>query len=163
MSTPKPNPRVGVAALVRGPHGHLVFGRRKGTQGAGSSSTTPLPCCKLLWPVIPCQGPRESSLYWDSFGAQPRLPRGRRLTNSAFSKGKWAFPGGHLEHGETFFECAERETLEETGLVVKGLKVLNVTNDVFKEAGKHYITLFVVCEMVDPEQTPQVSNYYLNF
>lgn len=73
-------------------------------------------------------------------------------------KGKWAFPGGHLEHGESFTDCAERETLEETGLEVKGLKVINVTNDVFEEADKHYITLFVLCEMIDSQQKPEVSS-----
>lgn len=69
----------------------------------------------------------------------------------------WAFPGGHLEHGESFYECAERETLEETGLRVAGRRVLTVTNDVFEDVGKHYITVFVVCEMADPDQQPQVS------
>eukprot|EP00959_Pyramimonas_sp_CCMP1952_P423652 8874283-Pyramimonas_sp.AAC.1 len=34
-------------------------------------------------------------------------------------KGKWTFPGGGLELGETIAECAEREVLEETGLVIK--------------------------------------------
>lgn len=71
--------------------------------------------------------------------------------------GQWAFPGGHLEYGEEIIECAERETLEETGLNVQGRDIVAVTNDVFTELGKHYITLFVVCEMADPKQEPQVS------
>lgn len=62
-----------------------------------------------------------------------------------------------MEHGEGFAECAERETLEETGLKVKGVKLINATNDVFTDQGKHYITLFVVCEMLDPAAQPQVS------
>jgi 8-oxo-dGTP diphosphatase len=73
------------------------------------------------------------------------------------SAGSWQFPGGHLEHGESFFACAERETLEETGLKVKGMRLIGVTNDVFEEAGKHYITLFVACRMEDPAATPKVS------
>lgn len=79
-------------------------------------------------------------------------------TDEVFCKGKWAFPGGHLEHGESFIGCAERETLEETGLKVKGLKVVNVTNDVFEDARKHYVTLFVLCEMTDSQQEPKVSH-----
>jgi 8-oxo-dGTP diphosphatase len=35
------------------------------------------------------------------------------------SKGMWAIPGGSLKLGETLQEGAEREILEETGVVVK--------------------------------------------
>ncbi|KAI0409827.1 nudix domain-containing protein [Xylaria palmicola] len=65
--------------------------------------------------------------------------------------GSWAFPGGHLEMGESFFECAERETLEETALRVRAVEVVAVTNDVFDAASKHYITIFVRCVMQDAD------------
>ncbi|KAK6850002.1 NUDIX hydrolase domain-like protein [Apiospora arundinis] len=79
---------------------------------------------------------------------------GRRL--GSHGSGSWALPGGHLEYGETYFACAERETLEETGLEVKALKLLTVTNDIFNDLGKHYITLFVMCERSDKLKEPQV-------
>ncbi|KAK0745633.1 NUDIX hydrolase domain-like protein [Schizothecium vesticola] len=69
--------------------------------------------------------------------------------------GHWQFPGGHLEFGETPLACAERETLEETGLVVRADKIFAVTNDVFEESAKHYITLFVSCRRVDEMQEPE--------
>lgn len=47
--------------------------------------------------------------------------------------------------------------MEETGLKVKGVRLVNATNDVFADLGRHYITLFVACEMVDPEAQPRVS------
>jgi mutator protein MutT len=37
--------------------------------------------------------------------------------------GKWCFPGGKLRAGETIFEAAEREVLEETGIKAKAEKV----------------------------------------
>lgn len=33
----------------------------------------------------------------------------------------WAFPGGHLENGESFLECVRREMLEETGVWIQKL------------------------------------------
>ncbi|RTZ13599.1 NUDIX domain-containing protein [Vibrio aquaticus] len=66
----------------------------------------------------------------------------------------WATPGGHLELGESIEECAERETLEETGLSVGSFKKLAFTNDVFEKEGKHYVTLFVVASC--PTGEPQV-------
>ncbi|KAK5656959.1 hypothetical protein OQA88_3482 [Cercophora sp. LCS_1] len=88
--------------------------------------------------------------------AEGKMVMGIRKGN-AHGIGNWQFPGGHLEFGETPLQCAERETLEETGLVVKAEKVVAVTNDVFEESGKHYITLFVVCRRVDEGQEPETT------
>ncbi|XXH06014.1 hypothetical protein Hte_012459 [Hypoxylon texense] len=70
--------------------------------------------------------------------------------------GTWQFPGGHLEMGESLLDCAERETLEETGLKVKGLKVVAVTNDVFDPENLHYITIFVQCRLENENDQPQL-------
>lgn len=64
-------------------------------------------------------------------------------------------PGGHLEYGESFAECAKREVLEETGLKVGNIKFLVATNDIFGE-GKHYVTIFVTCTIVGEEKEPKV-------
>ena len=69
---------------------------------------------------------------------------GRRL--GAHGSGSWACPGGHLEYGESFEDCAKREVFEETGLSIKDVRYAAVTNDVFKEEKKHYVTLFVVAK-----------------
>ena len=66
---------------------------------------------------------------------------GKRL--NAHGAGTWAFPGGHLEGGESIAACAKREVLEETGMAVSQVRPLAFTNDIFEAEGKHYITLFV--------------------
>lgn len=58
----------------------------------------------------------------------------------------WGFPGGHLEMYESLEEAAIREVLEETGLIVENIKVLTITNDIFKEEEKHYITIYLSCD-----------------
>ncbi len=58
----------------------------------------------------------------------------------------WAPPGGHLEFGESIEECAKREVLEETGIQIKNPKIVTLTNDIFKEEGKHYITIFLITD-----------------
>ncbi|HYK08635.1 MAG TPA: NUDIX hydrolase [Candidatus Eisenbacteria bacterium] len=61
-------------------------------------------------------------------------------------EGDWAFPGGHLEFGETIEDCVKREVAEETSLHVKNIHFGAVTNDIFKKEKKHYITIFMVCD-----------------
>jgi len=60
----------------------------------------------------------------------------------------WSFGGGHLEYGESFQESLYREIEEETGLDKMNLRFIDfnpyvVTNDYFKDEGKHYVTLFM--------------------
>jgi len=64
----------------------------------------------------------------------------------AHGLGTWGLPGGHLEWDETPEQCAEREVLEETGVRVKNLRRGPFSNDIFEASGKHYITLFIVCD-----------------
>ncbi len=67
---------------------------------------------------------------------------GKRL--GKHGENTYSFPGGHMEYGEDWFETAKREVKEETNLDIKEMKLLGITNDVFKETGKHYVTIFVI-------------------
>ena len=52
--------------------------------------------------------------------------RNRILLVQRTDDGTWCVPGGSMELGETPEETAERECFEETGIVVKDLKLYNV-------------------------------------
>lgn len=62
-------------------------------------------------------------------------------------KGEWAFPGGHLEHLESFEQTARRELTEEVGpnFKVSGLRVVSVIN-LIEYAPKHYIDIGMVAK-----------------
>jgi 8-oxo-dGTP diphosphatase len=65
---------------------------------------------------------------------------------SAHGTGTWSFPGGHLEYGESWEDCARRETAEECGLALENIRFGAVTNDIFRDSGKHYVTIIMLAD-----------------
>jgi 8-oxo-dGTP diphosphatase len=85
-------------------------------------------------------------------------------------EGEYALPGGHLELGETFEECALRELKEEAGLKikVKKPKFLCVTN-MRKYHPKHYVDIGMLAEWVsgdaeltEPNKITSWQWYYID-
>ncbi|KAJ5477290.1 hypothetical protein N7539_007434 [Penicillium diatomitis] len=68
----------------------------------------------------------------------------------------WALPGGHLEFGESWETCAEREILEETGLKIRDIRYLTATNSVFVAENKHYVTIFMGAKVEDDQGEPWI-------
>ena len=71
------------------------------------------------------------------------------------SKGLWAIPGGRLTLGETLQQAAEREILEETGIVIRAAKPI-YTFDVIErdDAGSiqfHYVIVDLEAEYISGE------------
>jgi len=66
--------------------------------------------------------------------------------------GEWSIPGGMLELGETVRQGAEREALEETGLVVRATELLGVFDRVVldeeKQCQYHYVLIDFLCERI---------------
>jgi 8-oxo-dGTP diphosphatase len=72
---------------------------------------------------------------------------------SSHGEGEYAWPGGHLEHMESFEACARREVKEETGLEITNIRFLRLMN--FKDhAPKHYVDIALIADWKGGE--PQV-------
>ncbi|MBP6901488.1 MAG: NUDIX domain-containing protein [Burkholderiaceae bacterium] len=78
-----------------------------------------------------------------------RVLLGRRL--GAHGAGQWAAPGGKLEFGESFEDCAERELAEETGLSLGPTEFAGVCNDVFDAPPAHYVTVMLLARATGGE------------
>lgn len=82
--------------------------------------------------------------------------------------GEYAFPGGHLEFGESFVNCARRECREEAGIEIKNIKFLRLLN-LKKYAGKHYVDIGLVAQwksgkprVLEPQKATEWNWYDFN-
>ncbi len=78
-------------------------------------------------------------------------------------KGEWSIPGGMLEIGETLVAGVERELLEETGLTVRVIELIEIferisheeTPGIVRAAGArpqyHFVIVDYLCELVSGE------------
>jgi len=66
-------------------------------------------------------------------------------------KGFWSLPGGVLETGERLEEGVCREVLEETGLTVKPLRVVEIFERIMRDrngrAEYHYVLIDYECQV----------------
>lgn len=66
-------------------------------------------------------------------------------------KGEWSLPGGALELGETLEEGVCREVLEETGLIVMPISIVEVFDRISRDAeGRvqyHYVLVDYLCRV----------------
>lgn len=65
-------------------------------------------------------------------------------------EGEYAFTGGHLEYMETFEDCAQRETKEETGIEIDNIRFQFLAN-ILKYAPKHYVHIGMIADWKDGE------------
>ena len=67
-------------------------------------------------------------------------------------EGTWTMPGGKLDFGESFEECAKREVFEETEITIDTPEVICVNND--KTENAHFVTVGLLVK--DCSQEPKV-------
>lgn len=93
------------------------------------------------------------------------IDRGRTLLirrGSEPLRGEWSIPGGTLELGESLEEGVARELLEETGIMVRVLELIEVFDRIYAEDGKiaaqvlakprfHYVIVDYLCERIGGE------------
>ncbi len=77
-----------------------------------------------------------------------------RIVLRRTAQGEWVFPKGHVEPGETAARAAEREVLEETGLLVEVLEELGSFS--FRHDGHTYrVRMFLTRTVQATEEWPR--------
>jgi ADP-ribose pyrophosphatase YjhB (NUDIX family) len=77
-------------------------------------------------------------------------------------RGEWSIPGGTLELGESLEEGVARELLEETGIVIRIIELIEVFDRIYGDDGGiapgaqrkprfHYVIVDYLCERVSGE------------
>jgi 8-oxo-dGTP diphosphatase len=67
------------------------------------------------------------------------------------AKGKWSIPGGLIDVGESLREAVAREVLEETGLIVEPLELIELLDRIHRDGDRvryHYVIADYLCRVV---------------
>ena len=63
----------------------------------------------------------------------------------------WVLPGGRIEYGESFEQCAVRELKEETNLDTKFGKVVFLSEAIAPDRSRHIINIYATSEVIGGE------------
>lgn len=69
-------------------------------------------------------------------------------------RGRWEFPGGSVEYGETLADALQREMREEFGIEIAVGDLLDVVDHILPEEGQHWVSPTYLCTVVSGE--PQI-------
>lgn len=84
------------------------------------------------------------AVIFDSDGRVFLAKRGREARNES---GKWEFPGGGVEYGETLEQAIAREVREEYGIEIDVLNLLDVVNHLIPEERQHWVSPTFLCRI----------------
>lgn len=59
----------------------------------------------------------------------------------------WVLPGGRLEYGETFHECAVRELKEETGLDIEVEGIVYLSEAIAPDRSRHIVNIYMTARV----------------
>ena len=91
------------------------------------------------------------ALIFNSNGEVFLSKRGPRAKNE---RGKWDFPGGGVEFGETLEDALKREIREEFGIEIEIMDFLEVCNHILPEEKQHWISPTFIARFVSG--TPKI-------
>ena len=77
--------------------------------------------------------------------------RGKEARNE---NGKWEFPGGGVEFGETLEHAVVREVFEEYGLTIKVESLLDVVDHIIPAENQHWVSPTFICRVT--KGTPHI-------
>lgn len=74
--------------------------------------------------------------------------RGREVRNES---GKWEFPGGGVEFGDTLKNTLKREIMEEYGIEIEPGKLLDVCDHIILAEHQHWVSPSFICSLTKGE------------
>ncbi|MDP3900225.1 MAG: NUDIX domain-containing protein [bacterium] len=77
------------------------------------------------------------AVIFDSNGKVLLAQRGPQANNET---GKWEFPGGSVEFGDTLIETIKREMREEHGIEIEILSLLGVCDHILTDEKQHWVS-----------------------
>ena len=93
---------------------------------------------------VDCIGVGVGALIVDPDGGLFLSRRGPQSKNEV---GRWEFPGGSVEFGETLAEALQREMREEYGVEIRVGELLDVVDHLLPEEGQHWVSPTYLCTL----------------
>jgi len=73
----------------------------------------------------------------------------QKADSELHGEGTWTMPGGKINFQEGLKEGASREVLEETGIKIKNLEIISISNDIVPD--NHFVTIGFLCKEFEGE------------
>ena len=84
------------------------------------------------------------AVIFNSDGKVFLAKRGREARNES---GRWEFPGGGVEFGETLEQALVREVMEEYGIAIEVQALFDVVNHIIPREKQHWVSPTYLCRI----------------
>ncbi len=89
------------------------------------------------------------------FNAEGKVLLTQRGPKSNNEAGKWDFPGGTVEFGESLEETVIREFQEELGILIEVIELIDVVNHILPNEQQHWVSPSYIARLL--EGTPEIK------